>query len=217
MKFFKREPVTFEQFEQTKKYLANCERSFLITLGILILPGLPAFLSFLKDPVEAQGYCWLYFFYLLFFGPIVGIFCIVYLAKTLVALTTYYIQYDRVERPKTVDPKPPQQKQEIVQERTSISLFLQAILSGKAEQVQAALAQDPTQLNTPYAQNGNTPLHVAVWNGYKDIVKLLLEQPGIDLHIKNKAGKTAFDLAQDKNLPEIINLLASVGNKQEEN
>ncbi len=99
----------------------------------------------------------------------------------------------------------------------AITPLLEAVLSGKLESTRAALAADPTQLNTPYAENGNTPLHVAVWNGYTDIVKLLLEQPGIDLHIKNKAGKTAFDLAQDKNLPEIINLLASVGNKQEEN
>ena len=89
----------------------------------------------------------------------------------------------------------------------SITLLLDSILSGKAEQVQAALAQDPSHLNTPYADNGNTPLHVAAWNGYKDIVELLLAQPGIDTQAKNLAGKTALDLAQEKNFTDIIELL----------
>ncbi len=97
-------------------------------------------------------------------------------------------------------PKTPKQTFELTD-------LLQAVLSGKTEQVQSALAQDPAQLNTPYAQNGNTPLHVAAWNGYKDIVQLLLAQPGIDTQAKNLAGKTALDLAKEKNFAEIIEML----------
>ncbi|WP_458401519.1 ankyrin repeat domain-containing protein [Candidatus Avelusimicrobium sp.] len=88
-----------------------------------------------------------------------------------------------------------------------ISALFQTILNHKTEEVKAALAADPTQLNIPYASNGNTPLHVAVWNEHKDIVELLLAQPAIDTQLKNKDGKTALDLAQEKNLTEIVNLL----------
>ena len=88
-----------------------------------------------------------------------------------------------------------------------ISDIFQAILKHNVENVKATLAQNPAHLNTPYAQNGNTPLHVAVWNGYKDIVELLLKQPGIDTQAKNLAGKTALDLAQEKNFLEIIEML----------
>ena len=89
----------------------------------------------------------------------------------------------------------------------AITPLLEAVLSGKLESTRAALAADPTQLNIPYAENGNTPLHVAVWNEHKDIVELLLAQPAIDTQLKNKNGKTALDLAQEKNLTEIVNLL----------
>ena len=85
--------------------------------------------------------------------------------------------------------------------------ILEAVLSGKVEQIQAALVTNPSQLNTPYIDNGNTPLHVAVWNGNKDIVELLLAQPGIDVQVRNKANKTALDLAKEKNLTEIIEML----------
>ena len=73
--------------------------------------------------------------------------------------------------------------------------------------VRIALQEHPEHLNTAYAQNGNTPLHVAALNGQTEIVRFLLEQPGIDKTIKNKDGKTAFDLAQEKGFAEIAGLL----------
>jgi len=105
-----------------------------------------------------------------------------------------------------------------IQDKTTqkVTPLLQAVIDGNENAVRQALAEDEKQLNVQFASNGNTPLHIAVWNGHKHIVELLLLYPGIDLYIKNKDGKTAFDLAQDKNLPEIINLLASAGNKQDE-
>ncbi|MBR2505153.1 MAG: ankyrin repeat domain-containing protein, partial [Elusimicrobiaceae bacterium] len=80
-------------------------------------------------------------------------------------------------------------------------------LDGNKEAAEKALKEYPDYLNMAYAANGNTPLHVAVWNGHKDIVELLLAQPAIDTQLKNKDGKTALDLAQEKNLTEIVNLL----------
>ena len=94
-----------------------------------------------------------------------------------------------------------------VKESRTITPLLEAILSGNADNVRAALTEHPELLNTAYAQNGNTPLHVAALNGQTEIVKLLLAQPGIDKTLTNKDGQTARDLAQERNFPEIIGLL----------
>ena len=88
-----------------------------------------------------------------------------------------------------------------------ITPVLQAVFDGSIIKLRVALQEHPEHLNTAYAQNGNTPLHVAALNGQTEIVKLLLEQPGLDTTIKNNEGKTAFDLAQEKNLTEIAILL----------
>lgn len=88
-----------------------------------------------------------------------------------------------------------------------ITPLLEAIIGKDITAVRSALAEHPEHLNAAYAQNGNTPLHVAALNGYTEIVRLLLEQPGIDKTRKNKDGKTALDLAQEKNFTEIAELL----------
>ena len=88
-----------------------------------------------------------------------------------------------------------------------ITPLLGAIITGDMDLVRTALQEHPEHLNTAYVQNGNTPLHVAALNGQTEIVRFLLEQPGIDKTLKNKDGKTAFDLAQEKGLAEITNLL----------
>ena len=94
-----------------------------------------------------------------------------------------------------------------LQKPQAVTPLLQSILDGNKEAAEKALKEYPDYINIPYASNGNTPLHVAVWNEHKDIVKLLLAQPAIDTQLKNKDGKTALDLAQEKNLTEIVNLL----------
>ena len=92
-------------------------------------------------------------------------------------------------------------------EENNITPLLNSVLTRELSIVRQILAAHPEHLNTAYAQNGNTPLHVAALNGYTEIVRLLLEQPGLDKTRKNKDGKTALDLAQEKNLTEIIALL----------
>ena len=99
------------------------------------------------------------------------------------------------------------QKQELEIQIHHITPVLQAVLDGSAIKLCAALEEHPEHLNTAYAQNGNTPLHVAALNGQTEIVKLLLEQPGLDTTLKNNEGKTAADLAQEKNFMEIADLL----------
>ncbi len=89
----------------------------------------------------------------------------------------------------------------------TITPVLESILSNDPALVRTALQDHPKELNTAYSQNGNTPLHVAALNGYTDIVRILLEQPGIDTSRTNNDGKTALDLAQAKKFTEIAQLL----------
>ena len=89
-----------------------------------------------------------------------------------------------------------------------ITPLLGAVITGDLDLVRTALADHPEELNTAYAQNGNTPLHVATLNGYTEIVRLLLQQPGIDTTRTNNEGKTALDLAREKGFTEIAQLLA---------
>lgn len=74
------------------------------------------------------------------------------------------------------------------------------------EDITLAIKQG-ANVNEPYPSNGNTPLHIAAWNGYADIVKLLLAQPDINKNSKNSAGKTPLELAEEKRFKEIILLL----------
>ena len=88
-----------------------------------------------------------------------------------------------------------------------ITPLLQVVMEGELEKTKEVLAAHPDHLNTAYAPNGNTPLHVAALNGYTDIVRLLLEQEGIDKARQNDNGKTALDLAREKEFAEIVQLL----------
>ena len=89
----------------------------------------------------------------------------------------------------------------------TITPFLKAVMDNNLQKAQELLPS--WEIHRPYAPNGNTPLHIAVWNGYTDMVKLLLAQPDIDKNIQNLAGKTPLDLAEEKHFEEIICLLKS--------
>ncbi len=149
---------------------------------------------------------WLYLFsplVLFFYGTLIWLFSLFsasFLSSFFLLLTLLKVYKERNPRKEM---QTPQQPKSI----NSISDLFQAILEHKTEEVKTLLDTDLSQINIPYAANGNTPLHVAVWNGHKDIVELLLAQPAIDTQLKNKDGKTALDLAQEKNLTEIVNLL----------
>ena len=160
-------------------------------------------------------------FLLFILGPILLVLMI---GNTVVGISYYRakmktpkeerLKWETTQRAEKERKKQQAEQEKIEQKRLSdlqkpqaVTPLLQSILDGNKEAAEKALKEYPDYINIPYASNGNTPLHVAVWNGYTDIVKLLLEQPGIDLYIKNKDGKTALDLAQEKNLTEIVNLL----------
>ena len=88
---------------------------------------------------------------------------------------------------------------------TQLTPLFRAILNQDILALQKLLPTN--ELNRPFADTGNTPLHVAALNGYIDIVRLLLEQPGIDTTRINNEGKTALDLAREKGHSEIAQLL----------
>ena len=93
------------------------------------------------------------------------------------------------------------------QESSKITPLLNAIIDNDVSQVTKIIKTDPNQINIIYTENGNTPLHVAAFNGYAEIVQLLLEQPNIDTTVLNKEHKTAFDIAEEKGYIDISALL----------
>ena len=188
---------------------------------IFVLPFGCGIIGGVKSPSDFQAVGWLIMFLLFILGPILLVLMI---GNTMVGISYYRakmktpkeerLKWETTQRAEKERKKQQAEQEKIEQKRLSdlqkpqaVTPLLQSILDGNKEAAEKALKEYPDYINIPYASNGNTPLHVAVWNGYTDIVKLLLEQPGIDLYIKNKDGKTALDLAQEKNLTEIVNLL----------
>ena len=49
--------------------------------------------------------------------------------------------------------------------------------------------------------NDQTPLHMAAQNGCTDTVKLLVEQQGVELELRDKEGRTPIDLALSSQHP----------------
>ena len=45
---------------------------------------------------------------------------------------------------------------------------------------------------------GDTPLHKAIKNRYKDLTKILFDMGDVEWNIKNKDGKTAMDLLEEE-------------------
>ncbi len=91
--------------------------------------------------------------------------------------------------------------------QTNAILFL-AAKAGNAEGVEAALmigadvnAQD---------DDGRTPLMYACYEGFLDVVKLLLDREA-DLNVKSDADFTALDYACKNDQTEIATLLAEKG------
>ncbi len=62
------------------------------------------------------------------------------------------------------------------------------------------------QLNTVDFKFTYTPLHWAIIKDNKNIVKMLLKA-GADVNLPSSAGKTALEVAQKENNPEIINMI----------
>lgn len=117
-------------------------------------------------------------------------------------------QMPPVENPADMPPLSVRAAQKAPQNSPEITPLLLAVVSGKPEQVRQVLQERPADINVAYSGNGNTPLHVATANGQEEIVRILLAQPGANKFYVNNDGKTALDLAKEKNFSRIIDLLS---------
>jgi len=173
--------------------------SFIILVGPWILSFAVSKID--SDPTAGQAFGWLGLLTLITAGPVF----IISLAMLIVrSLSAAGHQSPTPQEHISSAPLIATQQPKITR---TITPLLDAILSKDIALVQTALFDRPEHLNTAYAQNGNTPLHVAALNGETELVKLLLAQPGIDKTLKNNEGKTARDLAQEKGFAEITDLL----------
>jgi len=55
--------------------------------------------------------------------------------------------------------------------------------------------------------DGKTPLHIAVEGGWLFLVKMLLDEPGIDLALADNAGNTPCDIARRNNHADLVQIL----------
>jgi ankyrin repeat protein len=76
-----------------------------------------------------------------------------------------------------------------------------------------ALLQAGADVNSPQRESGHTALIWASFNGYKNMVKLLLAQPGIQLDAIDIDGQTALMAAAEKGHAEIAEMLLQAGAK----
>ena len=193
---------------------------------IFVLPygcGVWAKMNYPNDPTASQGAGWLMIFLLFVLSPVLFI---AFIVNTIFGITYYWKkmktpkeerlkweEFQQVEKKRRKQQAEQSKKEEKgLKKPNFISPVLQAVIDKNERTLRTTLAEHPEFVNTPYAANGNTPLHVAVWNEHKDIVEILLQQPTIDSRIKNNEGKTALDLAKEKKLTGIIQLLEDTKN-----
>ncbi|XP_057338533.1 putative ankyrin repeat protein RF_0381 [Microplitis mediator] len=84
-------------------------------------------------------------------------------------------------------------------------LLREALINKNIAVVKFLLSKNP-RVNHHNKLATDTPLHLAVANGYRSIVKELLERDA-DINVVNSQGKTPLDLAVDKKYLSIIELI----------
>ena len=82
-----------------------------------------------------------------------------------------------------------------------------AVSRGSLEHVRILAEEVPDIEWNAENRNGESPLMVAMKRGKRDVVKLLLNTPGVNINTKDKLGNTVQDLAETKKQEEIIDLL----------
>ena len=84
-----------------------------------------------------------------------------------------------------------------------------AAKAGDLATVTALLNANPNLVSSKDS-DGDTPLHIAAYKGYKDIAKLLLGK-GADVNAKNEDGDTPLHMAADKGNKDVAELLRQHG------
>lgn len=88
-------------------------------------------------------------------------------------------------------------------------LFM-AIFKGDTAAVKHIINQQGTDVNAIDPQFSRTPLMYAAGLGHHDIVKLLIEQPNIDINKKSGDGRSAISYAAQTGRTEVLKLLLKV-------
>ena len=88
------------------------------------------------------------------------------------------------------------------QNKYGMTALHNAAKGGRNKCTDYLLRRTDIDLNIKDSRFGNTPLHEAAKNGHTEVVKMLLAHKDINRNIRNRAGKTARQLAVDRGYPE---------------
>ncbi|ELP93213.1 ankyrin repeat-containing protein, putative [Entamoeba invadens IP1] len=93
----------------------------------------------------------------------------------------------------------------------SVEIFLEQVRLGELDIVKAFVGQDADIL-TVMNENGNSALHYAVANSYKELLEYLLSFPQMKplINVKNLSGSTPLHWAV-RSTPEIVDMLLKNG------
>jgi len=100
-----------------------------------------------------------------------------------------------------------------VTDQNATQQLKRAIMEGNTQKVQFLLENNVVDINAKirYTNNPNIAEYIVlIWaaeKGYKDIVNLLLKQPGININIKDSQGFTALMCAAEQGHNKVIELL----------
>lgn len=78
------------------------------------------------------------------------------------------------------------------------------------EKIAAIFIAHGANINAPHPMTGDTPLHMAVKNGYRKSIQLLIAK-GANVNARNKAGQTPLFYAIGENIQDIAELLLEHG------
>ena len=88
-----------------------------------------------------------------------------------------------------------EKRAQLVQDKKNLFQFL---LARNTEGLKQLLKKSPKLAQETWPDNGNTPLHVAALNGWREEMCILLEVDPSACHMTNKAGKRPVDLAKEQ-------------------
>ncbi|PFX27903.1 Ankyrin-3 [Stylophora pistillata] len=86
-----------------------------------------------------------------------------------------------------------------------------AAQSGHVGVVRILLNSPGVRVDTATALHGSIPLHLAAENGHSEVVSILLSKSTLQLHVKDKLGRTAMHLAAANGHRELISQLIGQG------
>ncbi len=96
-----------------------------------------------------------------------------------------------------------------------------AAKAGDVQKVKSLLGANPELVNCRIRNSGVTPIHVAAQCGHKNVVEILMANKAdakakvnTESPYRPWAGKTALQVAQDRNFQDIVQLLHDFGVKE---